>query len=363
MNIGILGGGQLAQMMALSCHTLGIVPYVVNDKIDSPCAGISNLFVSNYDDIQAISKFLKDCPVITYEFENIPLELVQALDKNHKVLPNIEALNITRERVREKHFASELGIMVPEFLYADSPAELLELSKDFSFPAILKTNSSGYDGKGQWMFESWADFKNIIEGIPSVPVILEAKINFQREFSIIGVRDSLGNIKFYDPCENSHSGGILIRTLVGGIKRDSNIFKTGSQYVKLLLEALNYVGVLSVEFFQSNESIIFNEYAPRVHNSGHWTIEGAHCSQFENHMRAVLGLPLGSTESICPSLMLNLLGTRGQHEELLKLPKLHYHWYGKKDVSERRKVGHLTILGESIQELEDAEKVATKFIH
>lgn len=362
MNIGILGGGQLARMMALSCHSLGIKPYVVSDKLDSPCSGISNVLVANYDETEKISAFLKDCQAITYEFENIPLDLVTVLEKQAKVIPNTRALGITRERRKEKTFAKDLGITVPEFLFAENPSELLAKSKDFSFPAVLKTNSSGYDGKGQWMLGSWDEFKDTISDIPNVPLILEEKINFQKEFSVIAVRSSSGDIRFYDPCENTHSKGILVRTLVGTISSDSNEFRTACSYVKLLMEALSYIGVLSVEFFQRDNSILFNEYAPRVHNSGHWTIEGSHCSQFENHIRAVLGLALGSTEAISPCVMINLLGTRGQREELLKIPSLHYHWYGKEDLSERRKVGHLTILRKSVAELSEAERLVSQYI-
>ena len=359
MRLGILGGGQLARMMAFSCHSLGIEPYVVSDKANNPCNGLSNILVSSYSDIPKIVDYLKNCTAITYEFENIPLDLVSALMEGGKVSPSTKALSTTRERKVEKSFARDLGILVPDFLYAESPEELLEISKEFSFPAVLKTNTSGYDGKGQWMFDTWNAFSSALSEIPAVSLVLEKKINFEREFSIIGVRNSSGEVRYYDPCENTHSKGILIKTLVGSIDRGSEVFKIASSYVKLLLEALDYVGVLSVEFFQQGDSIIFNEYAPRVHNSGHWTIEGAHCSQFENHVRAVIGLPLGSTQSICPSLMLNLLGTTGRKEDLLKIPKLHYHWYGKHEVSGRRKVGHLTILGDSINALGVVEKLAS----
>ncbi len=358
MKIGILGGGQLARMMALSCHQLGIIPFIVSDKENSPCKGISNLLVTNFEDVEAISLFLKDCEAITYEFENIPIALVDALSLKYSVFPHGIALNTTRERVVEKSFAKKLGIAVPNFIFANSPLELLELSKDFAFPAILKTNSSGYDGKGQWSFGSYLDLKENLSQIANVPVILEEKINFQSEFSIIGVRDRKGNISYYDPCENTHSNGILVKTLVGGIGRETEAYKVGSSYVQLLLEALNYVGVLSVEFFQCDGQILFNEYAPRVHNSGHWTIEGAHCSQFENHIRAVMGMSLGSTSLVSPSLMLNLLGTRGDRDKLLAIPNLHYHWYAKADISNRRKVGHITILGANTTELLELEKSA-----
>jgi 5-(carboxyamino)imidazole ribonucleotide synthase len=363
MKVGILGGGQLARMMALSCHSLGIEPYIVNDKLDCPSKGLSNLLVTEYLELDKISSFLSNCEAITYEFENIPLELVEALSKsNIPLYPGVKALSTTRERIREKSFARDIGIPVPNFIYADEPKDLLSKSSNFNFPGIIKTNSSGYDGKGQWSVDSYSHFESILADITNCPLILEEKIKFDKEFSLIGVRDRLGNIQFYNPCENTHSQGILIKTRVGTIPNDSSAFSQASGYVRLLLEALDYVGVLSVEFFQVGDYLMFNEYAPRVHNSGHWSIEGAYTSQFENHIRAICGLPLGSTELIKPSLMLNLLGTKGNEIELLKYPNLNYHWYAKSEISGRRKVGHITVLGEDNSSLDAAEKVLLPLI-
>ena len=346
--IGILGGGQLGRMLALAAHPLGIKVVLVDQNENCSASDVADVGVYEFSDKEKIAEFFNDVDVITYEFENIPVELLEYLAKTKQVYPPLKALNISRHRAEEKKFVTSLGIPTPEFKTVSSLQELERISAEVEFPLILKTCSEGYDGKGQFRFFAVEDLRALIASQPKETgdLIAEQMVKFDFEVSCLAARSVEGEINFYSICENSHDHGILAYTKSPSSRVSSNIEKQAQEYTKKILEALNYVGVIAVEYFVVGEQLLFNEYAPRVHNSGHWSIEGAVTSQFENHLRACLDLPLGSTEPVGYSLMLNLLGTKGQVDKLLKTPKAYYHWYGKKGISGRRKVGHVTFVYE-----------------
>jgi 5-(carboxyamino)imidazole ribonucleotide synthase len=340
--LGILGGGQLARMMALAAHSIGIRTKCVDPDPDAPASQVTDCGVFSFDDSEGISKFFEGVSAVTYEFENVSCDTVRALEKKFTVCPSVKALEVTQNRVREKNFCKKLGVPVPNFISAVSPEALLNHEKQLPFPGILKRTSGGYDGKGQWKVSGLEELKRIADSVEPSEVILEELIDFDRECSCIAVRSVSGEMKFYAICENTHVGGVLFRTLAPPVVCPSSLEQKLQNYTRLIADSLSYVGVIAVEFFIKGEDVYFNEFAPRVHNTGHWTIEGADISQFQNHVRACLQLPLGSTESRGKSLMYNLLGTRGEVTQLLSLPGVQYHWYGKKEVRDRRKVGHVT---------------------
>ncbi len=330
-------------MMALSAHSMGIGTKCIDPSPDSPASEVSRCGVFSFDDIEGISGYFEGVTALTYEFENVPCDTVRALEKKFSVYPKVQALEVTQNRIREKTFCRGLGVPVPGFVSGDSPKALLERAEDLFFPSILKRTSGGYDGKGQWRLESLEDLKKIAVSVESSEVILEELISFDREYSCIGVRSPKGEMRFYPLCENTHVEGILFETMAPPPSLTSpEVERKLHEYTRAIAEALSYVGVIAVEYFIKGEEVFFNEFAPRVHNSGHWTIEGAEICQFENHVRACLDLPLGSTEAVGLSLMYNLLGTRGDVAKLLELSGLHYHWYGKIDIRDKRKLGHVT---------------------
>lgn len=342
--LGILGGGQLARMLALSAHNLGIKVKCIDSDSDCPASLLTDFKAVSFDKLDVIGDFFSDVTSLTYEFENIPYDVIQNLSNQFSIYPGLKAILTTQSRIREKTFCKDLGVKVPKFLEFNTAKELLDRKSELFFPSVLKTSSGGYDGKGQWKLSSYDDLVSKLSSIPDTELILEEFITFDKEYSCIAVRSLKNEIKFYPLCENIHQNGILFKTISPPVNLDLKIQEKIKNYTSKILEALSYVGVLTVEYFIKGDEVYFNEYAPRVHNSGHWTIEGSICSQFENHVRACLGLPLGETSSVGFSSMYNLLGTRGDLESLLSIPKVHYHWYGKKDILPLRKLGHVTII-------------------
>jgi 5-(carboxyamino)imidazole ribonucleotide synthase len=350
--IGILGGGQLARMLALAAHPLGIRTRCIDPSPDCPAAQVTECGCFAFDDVEGISRYFSGIDVLTFEFENVPVETVKALAGQYEVRPSEYALEVTQNRIREKEFCKGIGVPVPGFVSAESMTALLAKPEALFFPSVLKRTTGGYDGKGQWRLDSIDDLVALSSSSKSFEVIMEEFVPFDAEYSCIGVRSRDGDMAFYSICENVHVKGILFETVSPPEHDTEGMCDILCSYTRKIADELNYVGVIAVEYFQKDKKFYFNEFAPRVHNTGHWTIEGAATSQFENHIRACAGLPLGSTSSIGHSLMYNLLGTKGDVDALMSCASLHYHWYGKSVITDRRKVGHVTQMFSSHDQLE-----------
>ena len=346
-SIGILGGGQLGRMLSQAAAQLGFDVVIFTDEPDSPAARVSaKTIVANYLDRAALADFARRVDVVTTEFENVPADTAQALlDAGARVAPSPNALAVAQDRFDEKSYFASAGIATPKFAAVASQAELDAALADIGAPAILKTRRLGYDGRGQIRINSPADATGAYDKL-GAPGILEAFCAFEREVSIIAARGADGAVSFYDLCENEHAGGILSRTTLPA-RVGAAVEAEAQAAARRVLEAFDYVGVLTIEFFvMPGGALVANEMAPRVHNSGHWTIEGALTSQFEQHIRAVAGWPLGPTTRIAGVEMLNLIGDAVQSWPALAAdPDARLHLYGKRDTRSGRKMGHVTKLG------------------
>jgi 5-(carboxyamino)imidazole ribonucleotide synthase len=331
--IGILGAGQLALMLAQASEVL---------DVDVVCAGqpgdcaeqVAEVIAVDLDDAHAVAAFASGVEVVTIESENIHADVLQGLN----LYPNARAVGIAQDRLLEKRFFHECGIGTAPFAPADSLEDLIRAMKITGLPAILKTRRMGYDGKGQVRLRTPEDAAEAWAEVGGVPCILEGVVNFEAEVSLIAVRGRSGQVVFYPLIENRHREGILRTSIAPFV--DEKLQHEAEGYLGALLESLDYVGVLAVEFFVVDGALLANEMAPRVHNSGHWTIEGSQTSQFENHLRAIAGLELGDTKS-CPTVMLNCIGSMPSEKATAEFPKLFRHDYGK-EARPGRKVGHLT---------------------
>ena len=344
--IGILGGGQLARMLALAAAPLGYRCHIFAPEADSVAADVARHHCAAYDDEAALRAFAAGVDVITYEFENVPAATVAVLEALKPVRPGHAALDVAQDRLREKDFVSALGGSPAPYRAIDSLAGLEAALAELGTPAILKTRRFGYDGKGQFRIESAAQAAEAFDALGGRELILEAFVRFEREFSILVARTPVGREAHYPPCHNIHEGGILARTLLPAAGLDPAHVEAATALVVRIADALGYVGVLACEFFAAAHGPVFNEMAPRVHNSGHWTIEGAETSQFEQHIRAICGLPLGPTTLTAPRIeMANLLGAEAEGwAAILAEPGAHLHLYGKADAAPGRKMGHVTRL-------------------
>lgn len=339
MVVGILGGGQLARMLALAGHPMGIRCMVLDPADDACSAPVAMHLHGAFDDRALLDKLAASVDVITYEFENVPLESLRYLSSKVPVYPPLTALEATQDRLNEKNLFRELGIDTADFLPVSSQAELASAVEKIGLPSVLKTRRMGYDGKGQVVLKEAADVAGAWQQLGGVPAILEAFVPFDREVSDIVARARDGEIAAWSLAENMHGDGILKLTTS---KPHDPVKPLALDYATRLLQHLDYVGVLTLEFFQLGDRLLANEFAPRVHNSGHWTIEGAETSQFENHLRAVAGLALGSTESLELSVMINCIGELPPLHRVMKIRGAHMHDYGK-DPRPGRKVGHITV--------------------
>jgi 5-(carboxyamino)imidazole ribonucleotide synthase len=355
VRVGILGGGQLGRMLALAGYPLGLQFRFLDPAAGAPAGHLAELTNADWLDREALTRFADGLDVVTYEFENVPVDAVEMLAELVPIHPGARALRVAQSRLEEKSCFTRLGIDTASFQPVESRAELTDAARSIGLPAVLKTQRLGYDGKGQAVLRAddeldpaWASL-----GGGSVPLILEAFVPFQRELSIIAVRSSAGGedrertggrdeTAFYPLVENVHRSGILHRSIAPAPRVDARLRERADAYATRLLDELDYVGVLALELFQEGDRLLANEMAPRVHNSGHWTIEGAATSQFENHLRAVLGLPLGATAAIGASAMINLIGASPPLPELLRIPEAHVHVYGK-SARPGRKLGHVTL--------------------
>lgn len=341
--IGILGGGQLARMMALAAAPLGLKCHIFAPKGDNPAFDVSAAYTeADYSDETALAAFAKAVNVVTYEFENVPARTAEVLAAHRPVHPNPRALAITQDRLTEKSFIRDLGLPVPDFRAIDSLEDLKAGIEALGGFGVLKTRRFGYDGKGQAMIRPETVLAEAWDKVGKAPSILEALVPFDRECSVIAARSADGSSAAYEICENEHRHHILSRTILPA-SVSPRLGHEAMAMAEKIAAALDYVGVMTVELFVAGDRLLVNEIAPRVHNSGHWTIEGAETSQFENHIRAVAGWPLGLTRRLGRIEMDNLVGDEADRwEALLKEPGAHLHLYGKAESRPGRKMGHVT---------------------
>lgn len=364
ITVGILGGGQLARMMALAGAPLGLRFLVMDSAADACAAQFVPLLGADYRDEDALAEFARRVDVVTFDFENVPAESAEWLAARVPVFPNPRALAVAQDRLAEKSLFRELGIGVPAFAAVETRADLDRAAREVGLPAILKTRRLGYDGKGQFRIRSEADLDAAWAALAAqadrVGLILEAFVPFDREVSVVAVRGRDGEFRAYPLTENWHESGILSASLAPA-SAEASLHESALMAARRVAEALDYVGVFALELFVRDGQLLANEMAPRVHNSGHWTIEGAEVSQFENHLRAVLGLPLGNTASRGVSCMLNWIGELPDRNQALNIPGLHWHDYGKSPRA-GRKVGHATITANDRAELRRRLKLAAELL-
>jgi 5-(carboxyamino)imidazole ribonucleotide synthase len=345
--IGIIGGGQLGRMLAMAAARLNFRTIVLEPQADCPAAQVANAQITAaYDDPAALAELASRCEVVTYEFENVPVTAAEALQRSVPVHPPAKALDMSQDRLTEKRFLNSCGIETARFHAVDSQSDLEKALADFGGQGVLKTRRMGYDGKGQRVFRTVGDKPaGAYDALGGVPLILESFVPFEREVSIIAARAEDGTVACYDPAENVHRNGILHTSTLPARISDSTA-ETARESAEKLLAALDYVGVIGMEFFvMADGTLIANEIAPRVHNSGHWTEAACVVSQFEQHIRAVAGLPLGNPARHSDCVMTNLIG-----DDILDVPAwllrkdVLVHLYGKTESRPGRKMGHVTEL-------------------
>jgi 5-(carboxyamino)imidazole ribonucleotide synthase len=338
--IGILGGGQLGRMLAIAAAQLGYRVHVYTPERDSVAAEVAaETTVAPFTDAHTLARFAAACDILTFEFENVPVAPLQAIAET--LSPALRALETAQDRLREKRFAESLGGRAAPFASVESPDDLARAVERIGAPGLLKTARDGYDGKGQWRIESARDAESI--RLPQTPCVYEGLVRFEAEFSVILVRGRDGEVRFWDSSENRHDDGILAQSIWPPSAAIAQQVAAARTLAGRIADELGYVGVMTCEFFATAQGPVFNEMAPRVHNSGHWTIEGAACSQFENHIRAIAGLPLGDTATIAGRIeMDNLIGDVSGALALLADPAAHLHIYGKREARAGRKMGHVT---------------------
>ena len=320
MRLGILGGGQLGRMIALAAYPLGVRP-IVYDPIPDPCAAdVCPHIRGEFTDFAALYQLAQQCDVITYEFENVPVETARWLAEYRPVFPPPRALEVSQDRIIEKSFFQSLGIPTPPFAAIDQHEDFQRALAEIGIPCVLKTRRFGYDGKGQVVIRSQAEAEAAWLLLGGRPLILEGFVPFDREVSIIAVRGRDGSTAFYPLTENEHREGMLYRSIAPARNTGEELHERAAEYASRVLTELDYVGVLAIEWFQDGPRLLANEMAPRVHNSGHWTIEGARTSQFENLVRAVCGWPLGSTAAVGHSALFNLIGVQPDWKSVLDIP-------------------------------------------
>jgi len=342
--IGILGGGQLGRMLALAAARLGLKCHVYND-VAGPAFDVAGAAtIGGFDDKVRLAAFADSVDVVTYEFENVPVDAAAAVERVKPVLPGLKPLEVSQDRLAEKTYAAKLQIPLPPFAPIDGPADFETAIRTVGLPAILKTRRLGYDGKGQVRVDTGAEVPAAFDSIGRVPATLEAVVAFASEVSVVLVRSATGETRCYDIPQNRHEGGILRSSSVpSGLPEPHQA--RARELAQRLADALDYVGVLAVELFYVGgpEPLLLNEFAPRVHNSGHWTIDACAVSQFENHIRAVAGWPLGTTTRHSDAAMTNLIGDEvDDWPRLAGKPGACLHLYGKAEARPGRKMGHVT---------------------
>jgi 5-(carboxyamino)imidazole ribonucleotide synthase len=339
--IGILGGGQLGRMLSMAAARLGYRSHIYEPGT-APAADVAHaLTQAPYDDLEALARFARDCDLITFEFENIPAPALDVLARTTPLFPDRRALETSQDRMAEKTFLAGLGLATAPFAPIDSPADLARALAATGTPAILKTRRFGYDGKGQARVMASADGPAALNSLQGAPAIAEGFVHFSREISVIAARGRDGSVSAYDPGENVHTDGILATTTVPAalpLKLRTDAVLIASR----ILSALDYVGVMGVELFVTPDGLVVNEIAPRVHNSGHWTQAGCAVDQFEQHIRAIAGWPLGDGHRHANVVMENLIGADVDRARALAAqPGVQIHLYGKAQARPGRKMGHI----------------------
>jgi 5-(carboxyamino)imidazole ribonucleotide synthase len=348
--IGVLGSGQLGRMFAIAARRMGYRVHTFSPDFDTPTGQVSDFEVcAPYEDLDAVGEFAKNVDVITFEFENVPFQTVEAAEKCAPVRPRGEVLHVSQNRLREKTFLAKNSFPHTPFRHVQSITDLQKAVVELGVPCVLKTAGFGYDGKGQVKIKSPEECEKSFAEIGGQEAVLEAFIDFQKEVSVVAARDSKGNFAHFGVIENEHAHHILDVSFAPALCSEK-IYREAVEISREILEKLEVIGVLCVEFFLTqDEKLLVNELAPRPHNSGHLTVDACVTSQFEQQLRAVCGLPLGSTEYLRPAAMANLLGDIWQQDEpnwarSLKNPNLKLHLYGKAEPRAGRKMGHLTAL-------------------
>ena len=346
--IGVLGAGQLGRMLAVAALKIGLRCHVYAPEADAPAHDAAHArTVAAYEDQSALRSFADGCDLITFEFENVPTATLEFLETLKPVRPSPRALAVTQDRLAEKTFLRGLGLETASFADVPDSGALIRAARDVGRPSILKTRRFGYDGKGQTMIREGSDLGAVHRALGAGPMILEGFVAFEREVSVIAARSLEGAIVTYDLCENEHERHILARTRVPA-RVGPELEPAARAIATKVLDGLDYVGTIGVELFcardaAGSERLIVNEIAPRVHNSGHWTIEGAETSQFEQHIRAIAGWPLGSTTRRGVIEMRNLIGDEADDwRDILAEPDMSLHLYGKLETRPGRKMGHVT---------------------
>jgi 5-(carboxyamino)imidazole ribonucleotide synthase len=340
MTIGIVGAGQLGRMMALAGYPLGFDFLFLDKDAGTPGGQVAPLLAGALDDRGLLGQLTQRCEVVTFDWENIPVASLEKLPGPARISPPLRALAAAQDRLTEKRSFELLGIPTTRYAAVDSRDTLALAVQTIGLPGVLKTRRLGYDGKGQFVLRKAADLDRAWEALGKAPLLYENLVPFDAEVSVIAVRGLDGAVAFYPLNLNVHREGIL--RLTRAPYGNAALTRQAQRAARKLLEHFQYVGVLTIEFFVKRGKLIANEMAPRVHNSGHWTIEGAETSQFENHVRAIAGLPLGSTKARGHSAMINLVGQMPTRDPLLAQPGLHWHDYGK-SARPGRKLGHVTI--------------------
>jgi 5-(carboxyamino)imidazole ribonucleotide synthase len=341
MTVGIVGAGQLGRMLALAGYPLGLDFLFLDPSKGAPAGQVAPQIVGQFTDAKLLGRLARDTQVLTFDWENISVDALRKLPKGTHISPPIPALATAQDRVKEKQLFEKLDIPTTRWANVESQRDLEKAVAAIGLPGVLKTRRLGYDGKGQRVLKTAADVAGAWNALGEVPLLYEEMVPFDYEVSIIGARSVSGEVAIYPLNGNVHSGGIL--RLTRAPYGSPALQRAAARYLRRALRHFRYTGILTIEFFVKRGRLIANEMAPRVHNSGHWTIEGAQTSQFENHLRAILDLPLGSTQARGHCAMLNLIGEMPDARGLLEQPGVHLHDYGKSP-RPGRKLGHLTLV-------------------
>ncbi len=352
LRIGVLGGGQLGRMMALAGTPLNLTFSFYESTTDCPSACLGPVFGDKDNSTASLDAFIDSADVFTYEFENIPAAWVERIAARKPVFPGVKSLATSQNRLNEKALFSKLDIPTARHAEIRSQADLEAAVTAIGLPLVIKTVTLGYDGKGQFLLRDAAQIADAWAALGTqAPLMAEAFVPFTRELSIIAVRDQAGRIRCYPLTQNVHHHGILSHSVAPAPDITPALQATAERYISAIMEELGHVGVMTLEMFDTPDGLVANETAPRVHNSGHWTIEGSHCSQFENHVRAVAGLPVGATTCEHPVAMVNIIGQHPVSAEVLAQTDVHLHLYSKSE-RDGRKLGHITVTGDNREELE-----------
>ncbi len=352
LKIGVLGGGQLGRMMALAGYPLNLAFSFFDNNPGCPSAHLGELYGDAEYSAESLQAFIDSADVFTYEFENIPAQWVEAIAAQKPVFPGVKSLATSQNRLNEKQLFKKLNIPSARYEEINTEGQLRRAVELLGLPLVIKTVTMGYDGKGQFLLKTPEQIPEAWELLgKQVPLMAEEFIQFKRELSIIAVRGRSGDTVCYPLTENAHHRGILSHSIAPAPLVDNDTQLSAERYISSILHEMEHVGAVTLEMFETRHGLMANETAPRVHNSGHWTIEGAHCSQFENHVRAVAGLPLGYTAANKPTAMINIIGIHPKPEDILRIPDAHLHLYGKEE-REGRKLGHITVTADNHHELE-----------